>query len=316
MSNLPLIGLFETMVRMRKFEEACLEGATKREIHGELHLGIGQEAIAAAMVPSLQPGDAVASTHRNHLHALAKGVDPTKLMAEIFERSTGLCGGRGGHMHPFDPTTNFSATGIVGSSIPIALGYAYAFAMERSGGVAVAVSGDGATNIGGFHESLNMAGAWKLPLVVLVENNEYAISVRATDILATPTIAERADAYGAWGRKVDGTDVEIVAEAFAQAVAHARSGAGPALLEASCHRFRGHYEGDADTYRPRELRQEMRRRFDPLEVARQKLLGAGISQDDLDSIVQGAEKEMKGMLGQVRADPMPDPGAALDHVFA
>ena len=316
MTNLPSLDRFRTMARMRKFEEACLEGATRREIHGELHLGTGQEAVAAGMVGSLRPGDAVVSTHRNHLHGLAKGVDPRALMAEIFERETGLCRGRGGHMHPFDPATNFSATGIVGSSIPVALGYAYAFAMEGKGHVAVGVSGDGATNIGAFHESLNMAGAWKLPLVVLVENNEYAISVRATDILATPTIAERAVAYNAWGRKVDGTDVEAVAEAFADAVAHARSGAGPALLEASCYRFRGHYEGDADTYRLRELRREMRRNYDPLDVARGKLLAAGIDAAALDRLLTEAEAEMKGILADVRADPMPDPGGALDRLYA
>lgn len=315
MTNLPLLDRFKTMVFMRKFEEACLVGFTSREIHGELHTGIGQEAVAAGMRESLRPGDAVVSTHRNHLHGLAKGVSPKKLLAEIFEKETGLCQGRGGHMHPFDPDTNFSATGIVGSSIPVALGYAYAFAMEGKGDVAVAMTGDGGSNTGAFHESLNIAGAWKLPLVVVVENNTYAISVRAADILATPTIAERAPAYSAWGKRVDGTDVDIVAEAFAEAVAHARSNQGPALLEATCFRFRGHYEGDADTYRPREERVRMKQMNDPIEIARKRLMEQGVDAQTIKSAEAAIETEVKAMLDEVRADPMPDPKGALDFLY-
>ncbi|MBN9053937.1 thiamine pyrophosphate-dependent dehydrogenase E1 component subunit alpha (plasmid) [Shinella sp. PSBB067] len=310
-------NLFRTMVRMRAFDEACLEGVPTFEIHGELHTGIGQEAIGTAMAQSLTPGDAVVSTHRNHFHALAKGVPPRALMAEIFEKETGLCRGRGGHMHPFDPDRNFSATGIVGASLPVALGYAYAFKMKGQPHVAVGICGDGAANHGTFHECLNMAAAWQLPLVCLVENNQYAISVRFSDVTATPTIAERAGAYGIWGRQVDGADVEAVSAAFAEAVRHARKGGGPALLEAACYRFRGHYEGDHDNYRERAEKQRMRAELDPVARYRRVLIERGIaSGEELDAIAAAAKAEMSAMLEDVRADAMPDPSGAMNHVFA
>ena len=271
------IEQYERMARMRAFDEACLDGVPTFEIHGELHTGIGQEAIAAGMAPSLRPGDAVVSTHRNHYHALAKGVPAEPLMAEIFEKEAGLCRGRGGHMHPFAPEQNFSATGIVGASLPVALGYAYAFKLRGESHVGVGITGDGGANHGTFHECLNMAAAWKLPLVVVVENNQYAISVRAADVTATGTHADRASAYGAWSRRVDGTDVAAVEAAFAEAMAHTRTGYGPAVLEATCYRFRGHYEGDHDSYRARAEKKESRTSMDPLRLHREKLIGGGLA---------------------------------------
>lgn len=316
MSKKPL-RLYGAMVRMRAFDEACLAGVPTFEIHGELHTGIGQEAIGAAMIGPLVEGDAVVSTHRNHYHALAKGVPARSLMAEIFEKETGLCRGRGGHMHPFDPERNFSATGIVGASLPVALGYAYTFSMKGLPYVAVGVTGDGGANHGTFHECLNIAGAWKLPLVVLVENNQYAISVRFSNVSATATIAERARGYGAWGRRVDGVDVELVSEAFAEAVEHARDGKGPALLEATCYRFRGHYEGDHDSYRERAEKKQMRSEMDPVSRYRGELIERGAATaETLDAIVAEAKAEMEGLLAEVRADAMPDASGALDHVFA
>jgi len=185
------IDLFKVMADMRHFDEACLEGVPTMEIHGELHTGIGQEAISAGMFGLLKKEDAVVSTHRNHYHALIKGVDPFLLMSEIFEKETGLCKGFGGHMHPFSLENNFSATGIVGQSLPVALGYSYAFKIRKQNFVAIGITGDGGSNHGTFHETLNIAGAWQLPLVVLVENNGYGISVPISDVLATKTIAER-----------------------------------------------------------------------------------------------------------------------------
>lgn len=301
---------------MRQFEEACLKGFVAREIYGELHLGIGQEAVAAGMAEHLRPEDALVSTHRNHLHALAKGVPPKPLMAEIFERETGLCQGRGGHMHPFAPKVNFSATGIVGSSIPVAAGYAYAFAMEGSARIAVAIAGDGATNIGAFHECLNMAAAWRLPLVVVVENNTYAISVRFADVTATPTIAERAAAYGIPGQRIDGTDVDAVAAAFGAACDTARAGGGPVLIEAMCSRFRGHYEGDADAYRPRAERQRMREDDDPIRKARTRLIGMGAAEASLAAMEAELAQDTDAILAAVRADPFPQPKDAHRFVFA
>lgn len=299
------------LVDYRHFDEACLEGVATREIHGELHLGMGQEAIAAGMAEHLRAGDAMTSTHRNHHHALAHGVDPRALMAEIFERATGLCGGFGGHMHPFDSERLFSATGIVGAGLPVAAGHAYAFAMERGERIAVAATGDGAVSTGGFHETMIMAGAWKLPLVVVIENNDLAISVRTRDISPTQTLAERAAGYAAWGRKVDGTDPDIVADAFAEAAAHARTGRGPAILEASCHRFRGHFEGDHDTYRDRAERARQRREADPLVLYRAKLVEEGMDGAELDRILAESKAAVQAMLASVREDPMPDPGEVL-----
>jgi pyruvate dehydrogenase E1 component alpha subunit len=314
-SNQPLLERYTLMCRMRAFEEACLEGFKSREIHGELHTGIGQEGVAAGLAPHLRKSDGLVSTHRNHLHALAKGVAPAALMAEIFEKETGLCRGRGGHMHPFDPSTNFSATGIVGASIPVALGYAYAFAKEGRPDIGVAFTGDGGANHGTFHECLNMASAWRLPLVIVVENNQYAISVPAAAVTAPTAIWERAAAYGARGWPVDGTDVMAVDLVCGEAVAHARSGNGPAVVEAFCHRFRGHYEGDADSYRPREERNRMRQDGDPITKARAALLAAGATAGELDRTQQEAKEEMSAILARVRADPMPDAATALAYRF-
>ena len=303
------------MVWMREFELACLEGVPTHEVHGELHLGIGQEAIAAGIAGVLRADDALVSTHRNHLHAIAKGVDMRAMLAEIFERSTGLCGGFGGHMHLFDPSLKFSATGIVGAGLPVAVGHAYAARLRGSDAVAVAVVGDGAVNSGGFHESMNMAGAMRLPVIVVVENNEWAISVPFHLTSATDTVAERASAWGAVGVRVDGNDVVAVASAFQDAVARARSGQGPSIVEATCYRFRGHFEGDSDLYRT-EQEKEAHRAQDPLLITRRRLVASGLSTDDVLS-KQYAEirAAVQDLLASVRADPLPDASTARDHVF-
>jgi acetoin:2,6-dichlorophenolindophenol oxidoreductase subunit alpha len=310
------LARFKHMVAMRHFDEACLEGVPTREIHGELHTGIGQEAIGAGMAESLEPGDAVVSTHRSHYHAVAAGVPLKPMMAEIFERETGLCKGRGGHMHLFAPEQNFSSTGIVGASLPVALGYAYAFWIEGQANVAVAVTGDGGTNNGTFHECLNIAGAWKLPFVLVVENNLLAISVPIDDVLATPTIAERAAAYGAWGKKVDGTNVDTFAAAFAEAVDHARSGKGPAVIEATCYRFRGHFEGDHDSYRKMDEKKRIRDSYDPIELAKRDLIQDSVATEgELETVMRASKEEMNALLAQVRSEPLPDAENALDYIF-
>jgi pyruvate dehydrogenase E1 component alpha subunit len=316
MNQAPSIERYGTMLLMRQFEEACLEGVPTFEIHGELHTGIGQEAIGAGMVGVLRDGDALVSTHRNHFHAIAKGVPLRSLLAEIYEKETGLCRGRGGHMHPFDAQHNFSATGIVGASLPVALGYAYAFWLRNDDNVAVGVIGDGGSNHGTFHECLNIAGAWRLPLVVLVENNGLAISVPFDQVSATKTIAERGHIYGAWCAKIDGTDPDEVAKAFAEGVAYARSGRGPALIEATCYRHRGHYEGDLDHYRDRAERKRIQREADPISNYRSKLLEAGIADTKtLDSLENEYKTSMQTLLSEVRRDKMPEPNDVLSGCF-
>lgn len=306
---------FGYMLWMREFELTCLKGVPTGEIHGELHTGIGQEAIAAGLAGQLRADDALCSTHRNHLHAIAKGVDMRAMLAEIFERETGLCGGFGGHMHLMDSSLKFSATGIVGAGVPVAVGHAYAARLKGVDSLAVAVIGDGAVNTGAFHEAMNLAGVLQLPLVVLVENNEWAISVPFSAASATETIAERASAWRAHGVKVDGNDVEAVSDAITVAFERARTGLGPSVIEASCYRFRGHFEGDADTYRTQQEKDE-RRAIDPLLITRAKLVQRGLaSEAELDADEAAIKREMDLMLESVRLDPMPDSSHFKRHVF-
>jgi len=306
---------YSYMVWMREFELACLEGVPTREIHGELHTAIGQEAIGAGMAGFLRADDAMCSTHRNHLHAIAKGVDMRKMLAEIFERESGLCGGFGGHMHLMDPSLKFSATGIVGAGMPVAAGHAYAARLQGSDNVAVAVVGDGAVNTGAFHEAMNIAGVLKLPMVVVVENNEWAISVPFSAASATETIAERAHSWACHGLRIDGNDVEAVASAFGEAVARARRGEGPTIIEAMCYRFRGHFEGDADTYRT-EQEKEDRRSIDPLAITRKKVLDSQLATEaELEAEESAIAMEVKKMLAEVRLEPKPSSEKALQHVF-
>jgi TPP-dependent pyruvate/acetoin dehydrogenase alpha subunit len=306
---------YSYMVWMREFELACLEGVPTREIHGELHTAIGQEAIGAGMAGFLRADDAMCSTHRNHLHAIAKGVDMRKMLAEIFERESGLCGGFGGHMHLMEPSLKFSATGIVGAGMPVAAGHAYAARLRGSDNVAVAVVGDGAVNTGAFHEAMNIAGVLKLPMVVVVENNEWAISVPFSAASATETIAERAQSWACHGRRIDGNDVEAVASAFGEAVSRARRGEGPTIIEAMCYRFRGHFEGDADTYRT-EQEKEDRRSIDPLAITRRKVLDSQLAtQAELEAEESAIAMEVKKMLAEVRLEPKPSSEKAFQHVF-
>jgi pyruvate dehydrogenase E1 component alpha subunit len=219
-------------------------------------------------------------------------------------------------MHIFDPSLKFSATGIVGAGVPVALGHAYAARLKGNQAVAVAVVGDGAVNTGAFHEAMNMAGALSLPLVVVVENNEWAISVPFSASSATETIAERAPSWKAHGVRVNGLDVEEVANAFEAAVIRARSGAGPSIIEAMCYRFRGHFEGDADMYRSKEEK-ERRRAEDPLERTKEILLGRGLAtNDELNEIERSVVASISEMLASVRKDPSPAGKDATRYVFA
>lgn len=306
---------YRLMVLMRRFEEACLAGVATREVHGELHAAIGQEAISVALSEHLQPGDSLVSTHRNHLHAIAKGIPLRPLLAEIFEKETGMCGGFGGHMHLFDRERRFSTTGIVGASLPVALGHAYAAKLRGTDAVAFAVVGDGSVNTGGFHETMNMASVLGLALVVIIENNEWAISVPFSAASATPTLAERAVAYAARGERVDGLDVQATSDAIRRAVEHARHH-GPAIVEAMCYRFRGHYEGDLDLYRDQGEKVDRTATKDPLVLTRALLADGIIEPDILDELERSASAEIDDLLASVRLDSQPDRSRARDKVFS
>jgi len=309
------LELLKSMIDMRSFDETCLEGVKTMEIHGELHTSFGQEAISAGIKNHINLSDSLVSTHRNHYHALIKGVDPFKLMSEIFEKETGICKGYGGHMHPFSLEHNFSATGIVGQSLPVALGYAYAFKIKKQNNISVCIMGDGASNQGTFHECLNIAGSWNLPLLLIIENNRYGISVPISEVIATPTISERAISYNAWGKTVNGLDPEVVSFATAEAINHIKQGKGPAIIETLCERIRGHYEGDPDHYRTK-LEKDRNIKNDPISLYSSKLISEKIINDnELKEIKTKSKSKLLKILEKVRSQEAPHPKNAYNFVF-
>jgi pyruvate dehydrogenase E1 component alpha subunit len=313
--SLNLVNAYRTMATMRRFEEAVGAAVETGEVHGEMHLGIGQEAISAALSVVLRRGDAVVSTHRPHLHALALGVDPPAMLAELLERD-GLCSGKGGHMHLFDRDRHFMCTGIVGAGAPLALGYALAQRREGGGALTIAVAGDGSMNQGATLESLNLAALWQLPVIFLCEDNGYGISVRR-DVASAGALVDRGRPFGIPGVACDGTDPEAVFEALVPAAARARRGDGPTILVATCYRFRGHYEGDADTYRPQsEKSVAASPERDPVLRVRARLEAAGTDPATLAALDQQAQATVDDWLEQARARPLPDVARVREDVYA
>jgi len=321
-----LLELYKMLVKIRTFEERVGEMYYEEKlpafdiaagpIPGEMHLYSGQEAVAAGVCAHLRPDDPVTSTHRPHGHLIAKGTDLKKMMAEIFGKKSGLCQGKGGHMHLFDPDLHFGCGGIIGGGIPHAVGAALAIKKRKEDRVAVSFFGDGAANIGAFHESLNLAGLWKLPVVFVVEDNLYAISVPKSASTAVRSNAERGAAYGMPAVQVDGQDVVAVYEAAQEAIDRARRGEGPSLIEALCYRYRGHFEGDAEGYLS-EGEKESWKEKDPINILGNQLKEQGWLSDDQAEAIQA---EMTELVGEAetfaRESPYPAPEEALDHVFA
>jgi acetoin:2,6-dichlorophenolindophenol oxidoreductase subunit alpha len=318
------VELYRVMVLSRTYEEAILREyhADKKPafdigaglVPGEMHLSAGQEPVAAGVCAHLRRDDAVTATHRPHHVAIAHGVDLDRMTAEIFGRQTGLGRGRGGHMHLFDPQTHFSCSGIVAEGLPPATGQAFAFQRRASGQVAVAFTGEGAANQGAFHESLNLAALWKLPVVFVIEDNDWAISVAREASTAINSNADRAVAYGIPGQRVEDNDVEAVYTAAGDAVARARAGEGPTLLEVHTVRLWGHFEGDAQGYRP-DLADLPGR--DPIPAYQARLAEAGIlSRDSARSIKDEAVARVEKAIEFAKSSPMPAPQTALEYVFA
>ena len=318
------LKLYETMVLSRTYEEAVLReyhadkgpgfDIGKGLVPGEMHLSAGQEPVAAGVCAHLTTDDAVTATHRPHHFAIAHGVDLNKMTAEIFGRETGLGRGRGGHMHLFDPAVHFSCSGIIAEGYPPALGQAFAFKRKGTDRIAVAVTGEGAANQGAFHESLNLAAKWILPVVFVVEDNDWGISVPRSASTSIASNADRAAAYGMPGERVEDNDVEAVYDAAARAVARARAGEGPTLLEVHTLRMWGHFEGDAQGYRP-ELAQVSE--HDPIPRYEKALRDAGLLDDDKvaeikDLCVNAVEDGVRF----AKDSPLPDPAAATSYVFA
>lgn len=247
-----LIGFYETMYRMRRFEEEVFEFYKKGMMPGLAHLYMGEEAVATGVCAALKDDDYIGSTHRGHGHLVARGADMNKMMAEILGKETGYSKGKGGSMHIMALDKGIlGANGIVGGEIPIATGAAYSAVYRGTDQVAVSFFGDGASNEGTFHESINMASAWRLPVIYVLENNLYGISVDTRDVTNVENLADRAHGYGIPGVVVDGMDVAAVYEAAKEAVARARRGEGPTLIECKTYRWQGHHVGDPATYRSR-----------------------------------------------------------------
>jgi acetoin:2,6-dichlorophenolindophenol oxidoreductase subunit alpha len=317
------LDLYRVMVLSRTFEEAILREyhADKKPafdigaglVPGEMHLSAGQEPVAAGVCAHLRAEDAVTATHRPHHVAIAHGVDLDKMTAEIFGREGGLGHGRGGHMHLFDPQVHFSCSGIIAEGLPPALGQAFAFARAGSDRVAVAFTGEGAANQGAFHESLNLAALWKLPVVFVVEDNDWAISVPRGVSTAIASNADRAAAYGIPGWRIDDNDVEAIYAAAGTAVGRARAGQGPTLLEIHTLRLWGHFEGDPQAYRP-ELDDVPGQ--DPIPAYEQRLTQDGVlDADAAKAIKDEASARVEKAVEFAKSSPVPAPETALDYVF-
>ena len=312
------IALYRQMLLIRRCEEQLARAHQAGLIHGACHTYVGEEAVATGVCANLRVDDAIFSTHRGHGHALAKGVTPGELMAELFGRATGCSRGRGGSMHLFKPEVGLMGTsGIVGPCILQAAGAGYTFKLLGSDRVGVAFFGDGASNNGAFHEGLNLASIWKLPAIFVCENNLYATEIALSSIAGNPHIAERAASYGMPGVSVDGNDVLAVYEAACEAVGRARAGEGPTLLECRTYRTRAHSEGMRDAgYRSVEEVESWKAR-DPI-----KLLAAHLQKDDgaTDEELVGIDAEIKGIIDEAydfaRNSPYPDPATAMQHVFS
>jgi len=321
-----LVDMYETLVKIRRFEERIRElyladklpafDIAAGLIPGEMHLAAGQEPVAVGMRPHLKDGDAITATHRPHHVAIAQGVDLKKMTAEIFGRDTGLGHGKGGHMHLFSVEPNFGCSGIVGEGIPVAVGAAMAFRHRGTDNVALSFFGEGAANQGSFHESLNLAALWRLPVVFVCEDNAYAISVPKTASTAIADNSDRAAAYGIPGVLVADNDPVAVYEVMGEAIARARRGDGPSLIEVKTDRLWGHFEGDADGYRSEEFKASMLER-DPLKKYTQRLTEEGIlNESEIASIQQAMYDEVEEAIQFAMDSPYPEPEAALEHVFA
>lgn len=313
------IDLLARMWRIRAFEEKASELYARGQIRGLLHLGIGQEGIAVGAAGGLRADDLVFGTHRAHAHALAKGADPERLMAELAGRTTGYGRGKGGSMHIAIPEVGFvTATGVVGGNVPLALGAAYTSVVTGSGRVALVFFGDGAGQTGSFHESLNIASLWRLPLVLVCENNGYAEFTPLSAHTRIERLATHATTYGIPTTTVDGNDVLAVRDAVEAAAAAARAGEGPQFIEALTYRLRGHYEGDPAKYRELSELADWRAK-DPLAVFAARLEADGLLAPDdgtLARLEADARAEIDAAAAAALAAPVPSPAEVLAHVTA
>ena len=313
------IHLYETMYRMRRFEEEVFEFYKKGRMPGLAHLYLGEEAVATGVCAALGAEDFVGSSHRGHGHLVARGADVKRMMAEILGKADGTSRGKGGSMHIMDLSKGIlGANGIVGGEIPIATGAACSIAYRGTKQVAVSFFGDGASNQGTFHESVNMAAAWKLPCIYVIENNLYGISVDIRSVTNTENLADRALAYGIPGLVVDGMDVDAVFAAAKEAVARARAGKGPSIIECKTYRWLGHHVGDPGEYRVRRDPEEKEKWMArcPLRNFRARLIRENIRESRLEAAEVLVNKEIGDAVEYALDSPWPDPAEAFEDLFA
>lgn len=328
-----LLWMYEKMVEIREYEETMarvyLEAKLPPKIQkglafdigagpvpGEMHLAAGQEPVAVGVCAHLRRDDTVVGAHRPHHFAIAKDVDLNAMTAEMYGKATGLGRGKGGHMHLFDPAVKFSCSGIVGAGAPQACGAALAAKKLGTDAVAIAFFGEGAANQGAFHEALNLAALWKLPVVFVVEDNKYGISVEKSASTAIASNADRAAAYGMPGVLVEKNDAVAVFEAAGVAVARARRGEGPTLIEVKTDRYYGHFQGDPETYRPKGEAKELRQ-HDPIPALGALLRSRDLLDDDADAALRArVSARVQAAYDFGRNSPYPEPQDALLHVFA
>ncbi len=311
-----LLELYRTMLLVRRFEERVYYLFLEGEIPGTVHQYQGQEAVAVGVCDVLETGDWVTSTHRPHGHALAKGVTPRAAMAELYGKETGCCRGRGGSMHLGDPSVGMlPAIAIVAGGNTVVTGLGLAFKLRRTGQVAACFFGEGATNEGAFHEGLNFAAVQRLPVVFVCENNLYGASTPWERVSVVPSVAGRAGAYGVTGQVVDGMDVVAVRQAASAAVAAARAGEGPTLLECKTYRFVGHSRSDARGYRSREEEEEWRLRDPIARLAQQLLTGGSADEAALETLSGEVEAVLDDAVEFARSSPDPDPAEVLTDAY-
>ena len=311
------VGMLTTMFLIRAFEEKADELFAQGRVYGTMHLSMGQEAVATGVCAALRPDDYILSTHRGHGHCLAKGADARMMMAEFLGKDAGYCRGRGGSMHIADVSSgNLGANGIVAGGLPLATGVGLSIQIRHTEQVCVAFFGDGAANEGAFHESLNLASIWRLPVVFVCENNQYGMSMPVARSMNVERVSERAGAYGLPGQTVDGMDVLAVHEAAAAAVDRARRGEGPTLLECVTYRYKGHSKSDTQRYRGKDEVDAWRGR-DPIGRFVGVLEDDGrLAPDAARRMEQDARVAIDQALQFAEASPEPDPSTLLDGVYA
>ncbi len=315
MNKEKMLDLYRQMLILRHFDEMCLSLKYKDLIMDGFHPYSGQEAVAVGVCSVINPDDVVLSTHRPQCHAIAKGSTPRKIFCELLGRRGGVSQGIGGPMQFIDYPNLFFCGSIVGSNIPLATGFALALKREGKKRIVICFSGDGASNTGAFHEGLNLASIWKLPVVYICENNQYAEAMPVREFVSVYPISKRAEAYALEGVTVDGNDLEAVIEATDKCVEKARSGNGPSFIEMITYRFRGHYGGDPEhTYRTKEEVEQWRQK-DPIKRFKQRLLEEKFNEDFLESLENEVIKELEIDQEWALKQPFPTVEEATDHVM-